>query len=127
MTQQTSVQVTKALDDELKQATFVVLVPDEFDLHGHLITEAEVRKACFNFNKFCSQPNLFHVAPTTSYEFCESYVAPVDMVMGDKFVKKGTWVATVQCLDDDLWALIKTGDICGLSIGAMAYEQPIEE
>lgn len=119
--------ITKALNDELMQATFVVLVPDEVDLHGDTITEEEVRKACFNFNKFSMQPNLFHITKTKTFEFLESFVAPVDFVLGDKEVKKGTWLATVQCLDESLWQLIKDGEINGLSIGALASVEPLQE
>lgn len=122
-----TVQVVKAVNEELKQATFIVMVPDEIDLHGDITSEIEVRKACFNFNKYSRQANLFHLTKTDTFEFAESYIAPVDFVLGDKLVKKGTWLATVQCLDDDLWELIKQGDICGLSIGAMATVETIEE
>jgi hypothetical protein len=119
--------VTKATNDELKQATFIVMVPDEVDLHGDITSEQEVRKACHNFNKYSMKANLFHLVETSTFEFCESYVCPSDFVLGDKFVKKGTWVATVQCLDDSLWELIKSGEINGLSIGALAAVETIEE
>jgi hypothetical protein len=118
--------ITKALDEELKQATFIVMVPDEVDLHGDVTTEAEVRKACHNFNKYSMKANLFHLVETDTFEFCESYCAPSDFVLGDKFVRKGTWLATIQSLDDSLWTLIKSGEINGLSIGALASVQDIE-
>lgn len=119
--------ITKAVDEELKQATFIVMVPDEIDAHGDTTTEAEVRKACHNFNKYSMKANLFHLVETTTFEFCESYCCPTDFVLGEKFVKKGTWLATVQALDDNLWALIKSGDINGLSIGALASVETLEE
>ena len=119
----TQIKVAKSLNEELKQATFVVLVPDETDLHGDTISEIEVRKAAFNFNKFCRQPNLFHMTGTEMFEFAESYIAPVDFDIDGVAVKKGTWLATVQVHDDGLWDLIKTGEVNGLSIGAMASEE----
>lgn len=120
-------QVQKSVNEELKQATFIVMVPDEVDLHGDTTTEEEVRKACFNFNRFSRQPNLFHITKTTSFDFAESYVAPVDFQLGDKEVKKGTWLATIQVNDDALWELIKSGEVNGLSIGALASIETIEE
>lgn len=120
-------QIQKATNDELMQATFVVMVPDEVDLHGDTTTEEEVRKACFNFNKFCMKANLLHRVMTDSFEFAESYIAPTDFILGEKFVKKGTWLCTVQCLDDNLWELIKSGKINGVSIGAMARVEDLEE
>lgn len=119
-------QVVKSTNEELKQATFIVMVPDEVDLHGDIISEDEVRKACFNFNKHCRSPNLFHVVKTASFEFAESYVSPVEFQLGEKTVKKGTWLATVQVNDDTLWELIKSGEVNGLSIGAMALVEDLE-
>lgn len=118
--------VAKALNEELKQATFIVMVPDEVDLHGDICSEEEVRKACHSFNKHSMRANLFHLVETDSFEFAESYIAPVDLTLGDKEVRKGTWLCTIQCLDDNLWTLIKSGDICAVSIGAVASVEDIE-
>jgi Putative phage serine protease XkdF len=121
-----TVPVIKSIREELRQATFITMVPDEVDLHGDITTEEEVRKACFNFNKFCRKANLFHMAKTELFEFCESYIMPTDIVLGDRFIKKGTWVQTIQCNDTDLWNKVKSGEFNGLSIGAMAKCEVIE-
>lgn len=121
-----TVQVVKSVNEELKQATFIVLVPDEVDLHGDIIPEDEVRKACHNFNKYSNQANLFHITKTATFEFIESYCSPVDFVLGDKLVKKGTWLATIQVHDSELWGLIKDGEVSGLSIGALANVEDID-
>lgn len=122
-----TVQVVKSVNEELKQATFIVMVPDEVDLHGDIISEEEVRKACYNFNKYSNQANLFHITKTATFEFAESFIAPTDFVLGDNFVRKGTWLATVQVLNDDLWELVKTGEVNGLSIGALASTEKVED
>lgn len=121
------IEVVKALEEELKQATFIVMSPDEIDGHGDITSELEVRKACFNFNKFSRQANLFHITKTNTFEFAESYICPTDIVLGDKFVKKGTWLATLQVNSDELWAGIKNGEFNGLSIGAMASTETIKD
>lgn len=121
-----TVQIVKAVNEELKQATFIVLTPEEVDLHGDIISENEVRKACYNFNKYSNQANLFHITKTATFEFAESYVSPVDFVLGDVLVRKGTWLATVQVLDDNLWELVKSGEVNGLSIGALASIEEVE-
>lgn len=121
------VPVAKSLAPKLKQATFVVMVPDEVDLHGDITSEEEVRKACHNFNKYSRKANLFHLVETDTFEFCESYICPTDMIIDDRFVKKGTWLATIQANDDALWDEIESGNINGLSIGALASVQTIEE
>ena len=115
--------------DESKTETFpfVVMVPNEPDLHGDITSEDEVRKACHNFNKYSMQANLFHLAKTDTFEFAESFIAPVDMAIDDKFITKGTWLCTIQCLDDNLWELIKSGEVCGVSIGALASVETLED
>ena len=120
------VKVAKSTNDELKQATFVVMVPDEVDLHGDVTSEEEVRKACHNFNRSLQKANLFHLVETDSFDFIESYISPVDFVLDNRTVLKGTWLCTVQCHDDKLWSLIKSGDINGVSIGALASVEEIE-
>ena len=113
-------QVTKSTNEELKQATFIVMVPNEVDLHGDITTEDEVRKAKESFNAYCMKANLFHLVQTDTFEIIESYVSPADFILGEKLVTKGTWLCTVQCLDDNLWSLIKSGEVCSMSIGALA-------
>jgi hypothetical protein len=36
------------------------------------------------------------------------------------FVEKGSWLMTLQVHDPDVWEMIKSEDINGISIGAMA-------
>lgn len=127
MAKKETTQVAKSVNEELMQATFVVMVPESTDLHGDVTTEQEVRKAMANFNKYSRQPNLFHMAKTDTFEFIESYCSPVDFTLGDKLVTKGTWLATIQCLDTGLWELIKSGEINGLSIGALASVETLDE
>ena len=123
---QHKIKVVKAVNEELKQATFIVMAPEEVDLHGDITSEEEVRKACHNFNIYSNQANLFHITKTATFEFAESYTAPVDFVLGEVLVKKGTWLATVQVLDDNLWSLVKSGEVNGLSIGALASVQEVD-
>lgn len=126
MSDQKTTPVVKALNEELMQALYVVMVPDEVDLHGDVTSEEEVRKACHSFNKFSRQPNLCHLEKTTSFEIAESYCTPVEFVLGDKLVKKGTWVQLLQTIDPALWALQKSGYFNGLSIGAIAEVETIK-
>lgn len=123
----TTLPVTKALQEELMQATFIVMVPNETDLHGDITSEDEVRKACHSFNKHSMQANLFHLVETDMFSIVESYISPVDFILGDKVVHKGTWLCNIQCNNTGLWDLIKSGEVCGVSIGAMATVETIEE
>jgi hypothetical protein len=121
------VSIRKSKDEELKQVMYVAMSPDEVDLHGDITAEDEVRKACHNFNTFCRKANLFHVVETDTFSIVESYIAPVDFVLEDTLVKKGTWLVNLQIQNDEVWELVKSGDINGVSIGAFANVQEIGE
>lgn len=122
-----ALQIHKSLNEDLMQATFVVMVPNTPDLHGDVTSVEEVRKACFNYNTNCGKANLFHMVQTETFSIVESYVSPVDFVLNDRIIKSGTWLCTVQCNDSDLWALIKSEKINGVSIGAMAKVETLQE
>jgi len=119
--------VSKAVNEELKQVLYVAMLPDITDLHGDNTTAEEVRKACHNFNQHCKKANLFHLIETDTFSVVESYIAPTDFVLGEVLVKSGTWLVNLQIHDDDVWELVKSGQINGVSIGALASVQTIEE
>jgi len=118
------ISISKALDEELKQATFLVLSPEEVDLQGDIYNEEEVRKACHSFQTHCRKANLFHMSETDLASIVESYIAPTEFYLGDTLVRKGSWLQVWQVQDDEVWELIKSGDINGVSIGCPAnYEE----
>jgi hypothetical protein len=67
--------------------------------------------------------SLLHLMPTSAFEFVESYIQKSDMILGDKFIKKGSWLATIyvdeSSLGQQIWDGIKSGHYNGLSIQAM--------
>lgn len=119
--------VSKAVNEELKQVLYIAMLPDSTDLHGDNTTAAEVRKACHNFNQHCMKANLFHLVETDSFSIVESYIAPTDFILNEVVIKAGTWLVNLQIHDDDVWELVKSGQINGVSIGALASVQEIEE
>ena len=119
------VEVTKALDDEKRMALFVVLEPDVVDLHGDTYTEVEVEKACNNFNTHCGTANLFHQVETQEATIVQSFIAPAKFTLDNGIeVQKGTWLQWWYFPETDvgevIWKSVKSGDINGVSIGAMA-------
>lgn len=122
-------QVAKSTNEELRLATFIVLEPNDEtsgDLHGDIYSELTVRKAALSFNQSPQRPYMLHQEESDGFTFVESYIAPVEFVLGEQTVKKGTWLATVHVTDDDIWEGIKSGDINGLSIGAHAICEYLE-
>ena len=122
-----NVTISKAVDEELKQATFLVLAPDEVDLHGDIYDADEIRKGCHNFQTHCQKANLFHMMETDLASIVENYIAPSDFYLDDTFIKKGSWLQVWQVEDDDLWDLIKKGEVNGVSIGCMAEYEVLDD
>jgi hypothetical protein len=119
--------ITKSTNEELKQVTYVAMLPDSTDLHGDFTSAEEVRKAMESFNRSSMRANLFHMTMTDTFSVVESYLAPTEFILGDNLVKKGTWLMTLQVHDDKLWELVKSGDINGISIGAVANVEDTED
>jgi hypothetical protein len=129
-------KIKKSYDEEKRIATFLVLEPQEddgttSDLHLDWYDAETVEKACRSFNKMCMKANLFHRIPTTAYSFVESYITPVEFILEDKFIKKGSWLATIEVEESEvgniIWEGIKSGKFNGLSIQAMGSVEYIDE
>lgn len=128
--EQQTVPVVKAMNEEKRVATFVVLEPQyegnmTSDLHADWYDENEVYDAMMNFNRYCRKASLLHLMETEDVEFVESYCTQVDCILGDRFIKKGTWLASLYCppgneVADFVWEGIKKGTFTGLSIQCMA-------
>lgn len=119
--------IVKSRNQEKKQVTFVVMVPEEVDAHGDITSAEEIAKACHNFNTFCGVANLFHMVETDTFDIVESYIAPTEFTLDEHLIKQGTWLAVLQVKDETVWELIKSGDLCGLSIGAIGVATSINE
>lgn len=122
----TNIPIIKQANEELKQATFLVLSPDEVDLHGDVYDANEVRKACHNFNTYCRKANLLHLFDTDTFSVVESYIAPVGMQIGEQVVKAGDWISVLQFHCDEIWSEVKAGNYCSVSIGATANAEDLE-
>ena len=126
--------ITKSLNEEKRTATFLVLEPQDqdmltTDLHLDWYDAEMVESSCRNFNKYCMKANILHVAPTQGFSFVESYITPAEFILGDKYVKKGSWLATIQVEPDAeydwIWDGIKSGSFNGLSIQAIGQVEEI--
>lgn len=125
------VEVTKSLDEEDRKALFVVLEPDVVDLHGDTYTAQEVEKACDNYNEHCRVANLFHKVETSEATVVQSFISPATFTLDNGVeVQKGTWLQWWHFPETEtgegLWQGVKSGEINGVSIGAMAVAEELE-
>jgi len=110
-------------EDELREVTGIVLVPEEVDLHGDIYSEDEIHKAMISFNTLCRNTRLQHSVDAGA-QVIESYQVKSDDIIGGKLVKKGSWLITMK-LPEEEWAMVKNGLFTGFSIGCMARGEPI--
>lgn len=114
-------------DEEERYVLGEVLVPDEFDAQGDAYTEHYVRKAAHFFMEYGHRLGLMHERTLSDnrVRILESYVAPIDMQIEDRCVKKGTWLLAARIVDDELWAAVKAGKLTGWSIEGTAIAEEI--
>lgn len=126
------VEVTKSLDEEQRMALFVVLAPDVVDLQGDTYSLTEVEKACNNFNVYCNDANIFHAVETEEAQIVQSYISPADFTLEDgREITKGTWLQWWHFPETEvgelLWKGVKSGEINGVSIGAKATVENLND
>ncbi len=104
---------------ELRIATGIVLEPETVDGQGDIFSEEEVRKTAHAFlSNYYGQGNgwMHQSYGSTDMKIVESYIAPVDMVINEQQVKKGTWLMSTLFLDESIWKGVKEGKYNGYSI-----------
>lgn len=108
---------------ELQEVTGVVLQPEETDAQEDIMDEVVIRDAAHDFMwnyNVDTQLGFMHKDFKPRFQLCESWITPMDMVIGNRIVKKGSWVITVKVNDAKVWAMVKDGKITGFSVGGKA-------
>lgn len=129
-------EITKSLDEEERLALFVVLEPQgesyTTDLHGDTYTAAEIEKACNEFSKHCNKANLFHKVETESAQVVQNFVTPVEFPLdGGRIIKAGTWLQWWHFPEteqgEEIWKMVKSGEINGVSVGCRASVENLDD
>lgn len=122
-------------DDEQRIAVGVVLeprTPDDPDLEGDWYTAADVELAAYSFMKAVTTGDgwgdIQHDEATRAGVPVESYIAPVDFVLGTgeqaQLVKSGSWVMAMHYPDIDVWQRVKKGEFGAFSVGGHGVRIP---
>lgn len=97
------------------------------DSQGSVISADEIERAAHLWLARFQNRGLQHKKIVNSkVEIYESYIAPVDMKIGGRQIKKGTWLLMYHILDSDLWEQVKNGEITGFSMGGFAKKRPVK-
>ena len=124
--------IIKAIDEVQQIALDVIAEPNKLDAHDEWYSIETVAKACENFNINLKSgnvtPNLYHAfEESEKLQIIKTFIQPVDCTIGDREVCEGTWISVMKYLDKSLWDMKVSGDLCGVSIGAMGKRVIVEE
>jgi hypothetical protein len=111
-------------DEEQRLVYGVVLVPDVEDLQGDIISKEEIQLAAHDYQVKSRLIKAQHRAPTDA-EVVESYIAPVDIPIGNGIAPAGSWIMVTRVNSTAMWEAIKKGDITGYSIGGVGEREEI--
>ena len=108
----------------------VVLEPDLVDSQGDIVSADEIEKAAHGYLIESRKNDVQHDEVTKGADglplahVVESYVAPHDMILHGRLVKRGAWVMGVKVNDPATWEQVTKGDLTGFSIGGNAVRVP---
>lgn len=117
-------------NDEQRLVYGVVLVPEEYDSQGDIISEEEIQAAAHDFWKRYKTDQagigLMHKRVIRGVEPVESYITTSDEVINGTPIKKGSWILVSKVHSDEVWNKIKSGALTGYSVAGKALRTPIE-
>jgi len=111
----------RKIDIEKQIVWGIVYEPNKVDSQGDFATADEIEKACHGFLRDYNQIGLMHEDTLSKQQAVtvESYIAPMDFVLGNEIVKQGSWVMAVHIQHNDIWQKVKTGEIAAFSMGGL--------
>lgn len=117
--------------DRARQIAYgVALEPrtaDNPDLEGDWYSAEDVEAAAHHFMSEVTKGDGFgdvlHDNETRAGYPVESFIAPVDFVLGDQHVAAGSWVVGMHYPDPDLWGDIVKGRYAAFSVGGFGLRQ----
>lgn len=124
---QKEVKVFVNKEDAEQQLVYgVVYEPDTLDSHEDFMTADEIEKAAHGFLKDARNIDTQHDFESGVGEVVESYIAPIDMEIGEETITKGSWVLVTKA-SDEIWEAIQKGEYTGYSLAGTAETIEKEE
>lgn len=104
------------VEEEKRLVTGVVVEPETEDTYGDIISPEEIEKAMIGFMEKGPQIRVQHdMNFTPKVAVIENWIEREGKVIGENFVKAGTWLMTTKINDDEVWEMIKAGKLNGYS------------
>lgn len=109
-----------------RTAYCVVAVPGEVDQQEDVWPQEEVRKSAHEFLKNGALINYMHKDLSKIGDTVESYIAPVDMHIGDEKIIAGSWIIGIEPFDQ-VKQEIEKGYITGVSVQGTSRRVAMEK
>lgn len=121
------VPILKASDD-FGFVLAPVLVPDEPDWQGDVISAEEIEKAAHAYMEDSQRGDFMHRQDLGDSDvmLVESSILRADTILNGVALKAGTWMCGWKIYNPELRDMIRTQKINGLSIGAGLWREPIQ-
>lgn len=106
-----------------------ILVPDEPDLEGDVISPEEIESAAHEYMASSQNVGVMHqrIVRSQDAQLVESYIARGDHKIAGHNIKKGTWMGGFRIVNEKIKQAIKDGKLTGVSIGGIGLRTPVED
>lgn len=123
------IEINKFNEEQMIAIEPLYCKPMDSDTHNQGMNEEEIRKMVSNINANIQKisGNIGHVFNTEGFYFVKAWVNECECMIGSEFVPEGQPIIKVQFVDETLWSMRKTGQLQGLSIGALGVVVDNEE
>lgn len=103
----------------------IVYEPGVEDSHGHFMNAANLRKMAHSYMEKSGVLGLQHSLQVNGkVKILESYITQFEGVIGDKTIKKGTWLMMARVVDATIWKAVKEGTLTGFSFAGTGVLVP---
>jgi len=104
------------VEEEKRLVTGVVIEPEVEDTYGDIISAEEIEKAMIRFMEKGPEIRVEHDPDfKPKVAIIENWIEREGRMIGEQFIKAGTWLMTTKIFDDEVWQMIKDGKLNGYS------------
>ena len=104
------------VEEERRLVTGIVIEPEVEDTYGDIISEIEIEKAMIRFMEGSPEILVEHKPDSKpKVAIIENWIVREGRVIGEQFIRAGTWLMTTKILDNKVWEMIKSGELTGYS------------
>jgi len=112
-------------NDEKQFVLGEVLIPDKVDSHKDVLKKEEIEKTAWQFMRNSHAVGYRHTDYAPDSYIVESYIAPIEMELNNRIIKKGTWMLGVKVENNELWNEIKGNQLKAFSVGGYGRRIPV--